>query len=116
MEEYDTSTWRSNLISFLIGVGLTVVFYLWLPTEVNTEFESKSKFYDSLITEQNIYIDSILLINEELEIEKNKIDTFEKKVYINLNNDIQDVYKNNDSDSLVKLIKSAIYDQRTAID
>lgn len=100
-----------SIIPFVLGCFLTALIFFLIPEgKVDTTFEDKSKEYDSLIREQNYFIDSILYENTMLENERRKKDTVEKKIYIRLNNDINKVRSINDSDSLVQLIKRTIRD------
>ncbi len=109
-EKHFIQSMNNQVLSFLIGLSIGLLFLLYYATtNPNKVEEVNTVKYDSLLDLKQQKIDSLALFVDSLSLEGQKIDT----IYFELEKNIQKQYENVDtisnSDSLISIIKRAIH-------
>ena len=101
---------NNQVLSFLIGLSIGLIFLLYYATTNPTEIEPiDTSYYDNLLLDKQNKIDSLAFFVDSLSLEGQKIDT----IYFEIEKNIQKQYENVDtisnSDSLINIIKRSIH-------
>lgn len=101
-----------ELFFFLLGVVLGVAVMFISPGDSAEGVTQYTEQKDSLYSVLETRLDSFKLVNDSLNTLASQHDTVEKRIYIRLQNEINQVHNINDADSLVYLIKRSIHARR----